>query len=270
MKIIEVPIVVSNTEGQGTRHSSVAARGVGGATDRDSLSTREANGATVLMEEDTAAVTKLLLVWLVIEVREIVGRLLVSDEVEQPQEFAVNAARGGHKRGQKRQRSMSVVRFAIRADFVSSGLIEELVRPVRVAERAMALRITGITDEIMTQGVVNDQIILAHEASANNVEIGTANAIAGGHVLDAAGIAGSLKHGHDCAQHMLMSAEPIPAVAVAAVDVIAIMSISLTAARFLSNGSQDRVVSVPKELTEERHIVRRGDELQAGRAAFAR
>ena len=76
----------------------MAARGVGGATDRDSLSTREANGATMLMEEDTAAVTKLLLVWLVIEVRELVGRLLVSDEVEQPQEFAVNAARGGHTR----------------------------------------------------------------------------------------------------------------------------------------------------------------------------
>jgi hypothetical protein len=43
MKIIEVPIVISNTEGQGTRRGSVAARGVGGATDRDSLSTREAN-----------------------------------------------------------------------------------------------------------------------------------------------------------------------------------------------------------------------------------
>ena len=120
MKIVEVPIVVSNTEGQGTRRGSVAARGIGGATDRDSLSTRDANGATMLMEEDTAALTKLLLVWLVIEVREIIGRLLVSDEVEQPQEFAVNAARGGHTRGQKRQRSMAVVRFAIRADFVSS------------------------------------------------------------------------------------------------------------------------------------------------------
>jgi hypothetical protein len=74
----------------------VAARGVGGATDRDSLSTREANGATVLMEKDIAAVTKLLLVWLVVEVRELVGRLLVSDEVEQPQELAMNEARGGH------------------------------------------------------------------------------------------------------------------------------------------------------------------------------
>ena len=175
MKIVEVPIVVSNTEGQGTKRGSVAARGVGGATDRDSLSTREANGATMLMEEDTAAVTKLLLVWLVIEVREIIGRLLVSDEVEQPQEFAVNAARGGHTRGQKRQRPMAVVRFPICADFVSSGLIEELVRPVWVAERAMASHIARITDEVMTQGVINDQITLAHQASANDVEISTAN-----------------------------------------------------------------------------------------------
>ena len=63
----------------------------------------------------------------------------------------------------------------------------------------------------MTQGVVNDQIILAHQASANDVEVSTANAIAGGHMLDAAGISGSLKHGHDCAQHMLMSAEPVRA-----------------------------------------------------------
>jgi hypothetical protein len=55
--------------------SQVASSGHLGAPDRDSLSTREANGAMVLIEEDTAAVTKLLLVWLVVEVREIVGRL---------------------------------------------------------------------------------------------------------------------------------------------------------------------------------------------------
>ena len=88
-------------------------------------------------------------------------------------------------------------------------------------------------------------------------------------MLQAYPVCGSLKHGHDCAQHMLMSAEPVRAVSAAAVDVIAIMSIPLTAARFLSNRSQDRVVSVPKELTEERNIVGRGDELQAGMAAFA-
>ena len=46
---------------------------------------------------------------------------------------------------------MAVVRFPICADFVSSGLIEELVRPVRVTERAMASHIARITDEIMTQ-----------------------------------------------------------------------------------------------------------------------
>ena len=124
MKIIAVPIVVSNTEGQGTRRGSVAARGVGGATDRDSLSTREANGATMLMEEDTAAVTKLLLVWLVVEVREIVGSLLVSDEVEQPQELAVNAPRCRQARRQKRQRPIGSIRLPVVADLVGS-LVKE-------------------------------------------------------------------------------------------------------------------------------------------------
>ena len=60
----------------------MAARGVGGATDRNSLSTREANGATMLVEVDTAAVTKLLLVWFIVEVREVVGSLLVRNEIE--------------------------------------------------------------------------------------------------------------------------------------------------------------------------------------------
>ena len=67
---------------------------------------------------------------------------------------------------------------------------------------------------------------------------------------------------------MLMSAMPVPAVVVAAVDVVAIVTVALTAARFLSDRSQDRVVSVPKELAEERNIVGRGDELRgAGMAA---
>ena len=39
-------------------------------------------------------------------------------------------------------------------------------------------------------------------------------------MLQAYPVCGSLKHGHDCAQHMLMRAEPIRAVAAAAVDVI--------------------------------------------------
>ena len=55
------------------------------------MSTREANGATVLMEEDNAAVTKLLLVWFIAEISEVVRRMLVRNEGEQPQELAMNA-----------------------------------------------------------------------------------------------------------------------------------------------------------------------------------
>ena len=70
---------------------------------------------------------------------------------------------------------------------------------------------------------------------------------------------------------MLVRAMPVPAVVVAAVDVVAIVTIELTAAQFLSDRSQDRVVSVRKELAEERNIVGRGDELRgAGMAAVAR
>ena len=50
------PIIESNTELQGTRHSSMTARNVGGTTDRNSLSTRQANGAAMLVEVDAAAV----------------------------------------------------------------------------------------------------------------------------------------------------------------------------------------------------------------------
>jgi hypothetical protein len=67
---------------------------------------------------------------------------------------------------------------------------------------------------------------------------------------------------------MLVRAMPVPAVVVAAVDVVAIVTIELTAAQFLSDRSQDRVVSVRKELAEERNIVGRGDELRgSGMAA---
>ena len=119
----------------------MAACDVGGATDRNRLSTREPNGATMLVEVDTAAVTKLLLVWFIVEVREVVGSLLVRNEVEQPQELAMNATRGRHARGQKRQRPIAVVRLSQRlpigADLVSISLVKDHVRPVRVAERAM-------------------------------------------------------------------------------------------------------------------------------------
>ena len=126
----------------------MAARSVGGAPDRDSLSTREANGATVLMEEDTAAVTKLLLVWLVVEVREIVGRLLVSDEVEQPQELAMNAARGGHARGQERQRPIAVVRHQHSSVTVS---LQWTVRHVVLHLQSFSRKLpVFVSDDLMT------------------------------------------------------------------------------------------------------------------------
>ena len=56
----------------------------------------------------------------------------------------MNATRGRHARGQKRQRPIAVVRLPIGADFVSSSLVKDLVRPVRVAERATAEHIARV------------------------------------------------------------------------------------------------------------------------------
>ena len=82
----------------------MTARDVRGTTDRNSLSARQANGASMLVEVDAAAVAVLLLVRLIAEGREVVGRLLVRKEVEQPQKLAVNAPRCRQARGQKCQR----------------------------------------------------------------------------------------------------------------------------------------------------------------------
>ena len=49
MNVVAIPIIESNTELQGTRHNSMTARGVGGTTDRNSLSARQANGAAMNM-----------------------------------------------------------------------------------------------------------------------------------------------------------------------------------------------------------------------------
>ena len=67
----------------------MTARGVGGTTNRNSLSARQANGAAMLVEVDAAAVAVLLLVRLIAKVREVVRRLLVRKEVEQPQKLAI-------------------------------------------------------------------------------------------------------------------------------------------------------------------------------------
>ena len=74
----------------------MTARGVGGTTNRDSLSARQANGAAMLVEVDAAAVAVLLLVRLIAKVREVVRRLLVRKEVEQPQKLAIFFALVSH------------------------------------------------------------------------------------------------------------------------------------------------------------------------------
>ena len=56
MNVVAIPIIESNTELQGARHSSMTARDVGGTTDRNSLRARQANGAAMLVEVDAAAV----------------------------------------------------------------------------------------------------------------------------------------------------------------------------------------------------------------------
>ena len=65
----------------------------GGATQRYSLSTRQADGAPVAVEEDTAEVAKLLLMSLVTKSCKVVIGLLVGEEEKQTQEFTVDAAR---------------------------------------------------------------------------------------------------------------------------------------------------------------------------------
>ena len=121
------------------RHESQQHDGVvGGTTDRNSLSARQANGAAMLVEVDTATVSVILLVRLIAEGREVVRRLVVRKEVEQPQKLAVNAPRGRHARRQEHQRPIARIWLPVAANLVSSGLVKELVGPIRVAQRAVA------------------------------------------------------------------------------------------------------------------------------------
>ena len=58
----------------------MSARNVGGATNRDSLSTCHPDGAAMLVEVDATAVTELLLVRLIAKIREVIASLLVRNE----------------------------------------------------------------------------------------------------------------------------------------------------------------------------------------------
>ena len=130
----------------------MTARVVGGTTDRNSLSARQANGAAMLVEADAAAVAVLRLVRLIAEGRELVRRLPVRKGVEQPQKLAVNAPRGRHARRQERQRPITTIRLPVAANLVSSGFVKGLVGPIRVAQRAVAQHITRSSNEVVAHG----------------------------------------------------------------------------------------------------------------------
>ena len=95
MNVVAIPIIESNTELQGTRHSSMTARDVGGTTDRNSLRARQANGAAMLVEVDAAAVAKLLLVRFIAEGRDVIRRLPVRKEFRHLQRSQQQACRSG-------------------------------------------------------------------------------------------------------------------------------------------------------------------------------
>ena len=65
----------------------------GSATQRYTLGTRQADGAPVAVEEDAAAMAKLLLVCLVTKSCKVIAGLLVGEEEEQAQELAVDTSR---------------------------------------------------------------------------------------------------------------------------------------------------------------------------------
>jgi hypothetical protein len=115
---------------QVARRSDVATRSGGGATQ----STRHPDGAPVTVEEDAAAVTKLLFVRLIAKGRKVIVCLLVGEEEDQAQELAMDTARGRHARRQKGHLPIALVWVTVVADLVSSGALEDVIRVVRVAE----------------------------------------------------------------------------------------------------------------------------------------
>jgi hypothetical protein len=102
-------------------------------------STRHPYGAPVAVEEDAAAVTKLLFVRLIAKGRKVIVCLLVGEEEDQAQELAMDTARGRHARRQKGHLPIALVWVTVVADLVSSGALEDVIRVVRVAELTLSV-----------------------------------------------------------------------------------------------------------------------------------
>ena len=71
----------------------MATRDGWGTTERHSLSACHPNGAPVAVKEDTAAVTKLLLVCLVTKSGKVIVGLLMGEEEKQMQELVMDTSR---------------------------------------------------------------------------------------------------------------------------------------------------------------------------------
>ena len=79
-------------------------------------------------------VAELLLVRQVAKgLKEVIG-LLVGDEEEQSQEFAMNAARGRHTRRQERYLTVASLGVAILTNLDGSGVLKDLIRLVGIAQ----------------------------------------------------------------------------------------------------------------------------------------
>ena len=101
-----------------------------GTTERYSLGARQPNGAPVAVKEDTAVVTKLLLVSLVAKSGKVIVGLLVGEEEKQTQGLAMDTSR---------HLSIALIWCTIGADLVGSGALEDAVRVVRVAEPTLSV-----------------------------------------------------------------------------------------------------------------------------------
>jgi hypothetical protein len=156
----------------------VAASRVGSATDRDSLSTRHADGSPVLVEEDAAAMAELLLTRLVAQVDKVVDGLLFRQEIEQAQELphGVDAARGSQTDRQQRNLAVLDIIAAILPDLLndqeSGRFLEDSIGLVRMTQTPMATTIVASsTDEIMALGDIEQQSPLLREADGENLRL---------------------------------------------------------------------------------------------------
>ena len=111
-------------------------------------------------------------------------------------------------------------RYAIIADLVSSGALEDVVRVVGVAELALMLPYLTSADEIVAQVDVHQQIGLLRHADFADFEIGAAVALTREHPLVGGGETSVVTNVIQHPQYMVMCACPIRGMVEAGVDVV--------------------------------------------------